>query len=222
MSASRLTKNNILNYVWGTRTFSTPSQPSAVYFGLSTTVMTDISNLSASVTAMAFTGKVVTLTATNVYAVGDVVTVAGVNTGFTVSNIDGTWTCQTGTNSTTVVFTVTSQPVGSTPQTISVGTIKGGLVTEPSGGSYARSSSYGNTNSPLKWTVSSGGNLSNTDAVSFTKSTASWGTIQSIFVADSGTTGAGNVLWFANLSPALAVPNNTTVSFVANSIIFGM
>lgn len=222
MGASRLMKNNFLNYAWGSRTFSTPSQPADVYFGLSTVAMTDISNLSASVTAMSFTGKVVTLTATNTYAVGDSVVVAGVNTGFTVTNIDGTWVCQTGTNATKIVFTVTSQPVGTTPQTISVGTVKGGLITEPSGGSYTRTAAYSNDGSPLQWTVSSGGSLSNTDSVSFPKSTASWGTIQSIFVADSGTTAAGNVLWFANLSPALAVPNNTTVTFYANSIIFGM
>ena len=95
-------------------------------------------------------------------------------------------------------------------------------MTEPSGGSYARSASYSNDGdgSPLQWTVSSGGSLSNTDAVSFTKSTASWGTIQAIFVADASTN--GNILWFANLSPVLAVPNNTTVTFDANSIIFGM
>lgn len=222
MSLSRLVKNNVLNYVFGSRTFSTPSQPADVYFGLSTVAMTDISNLSAAVTAMSYTGKVVTLTATNNYAVGDSVVVAGINTGFTATNIDGTWVCQTGTNATTVVFTVTSQPTGTTPQTVSAGTIKGGLVTEPGAGSYARSSAYSNDGSPLQWTASSGGSLSNTDAVSFTKSTASWGTIQAIFMADSGTTGAGNILCFANLSPVLAVPNNTTVTFDANSIIFGM
>jgi hypothetical protein len=228
MGSSRLTKNNFLNYAWGSRSFSTPSQPADVYFGLSTTAMTDISNLSADVTVMSYTGKVVTLTATNTYAVGDSVVVAGVNTGLTVTNIDGTWVCQTGTNATTIVFTVTSQPVGTTPQTFSVGvnagvpTVKGGLVTEPGGGSYARTAAYSNDGSPLQWTVSSGGSLSNTEAVSFTKSTASWGTIQAIFVADSGTTAAGNVLWFANLSPALAVPSNTTVTFDANTIMFGM
>jgi len=46
-----------------------------------------------------------------------------VNTGFTVTNIDGNWVAKTGTNATTVVFDVTAQPVGTTPQTITVGTI---------------------------------------------------------------------------------------------------
>jgi hypothetical protein len=80
-------------------------------------------NCSVAVTAMAYTLKVVTLTAANAFVVGDYITVAGVNTGFTVTNIDGNWICGAGTNATTVVFTVDTQPTGATPQTISVGTI---------------------------------------------------------------------------------------------------
>jgi hypothetical protein len=80
-------------------------------------------NCSVAVTALAYTLKVVTLTAANAFAVGDRITVAGCNTGFTVTNVDGNWICKTGTNATTVVFDVTSQPVGTTPQTITVGTI---------------------------------------------------------------------------------------------------
>ena len=84
---------------------------------------TKVINCTVAVTAMAYTLKVVTLTAVNAFAVGDRITVAGVNTGFTVTNIDGNWICGTGTNATTVVFTVDTQPTGTTPQTISVGTI---------------------------------------------------------------------------------------------------
>ncbi len=80
-------------------------------------------NCTVAVTAMAYDGLTVTLTANNAFAVGDRITVAGVNAGFTVTNIDGNWTCKTGTNGTTVVFDVTDQPVGATPQTITVGTI---------------------------------------------------------------------------------------------------
>ena len=80
-------------------------------------------NCSVAVTAMAYTLKRVTLTAANAFAVGDRITVAGVNTGFTVANIDGNWVCVAGTNATTVVFDVLVQPTGTTPQTISVGTI---------------------------------------------------------------------------------------------------
>jgi hypothetical protein len=80
-------------------------------------------NCSVAVTAMSYTLKVVTLTAANTFAVGDRITVAGVNTGFTATNIDGNWTCKSGTNATTVVFDVTNQPTGTTPQTVSAGTI---------------------------------------------------------------------------------------------------
>ncbi len=78
----------------------------------------------APVTAMSYNLKVVTLTAANSgFPVGGTITVAGVNAGFTVTNIDGDWTCDAGTDSTKVVFTVTNQPTGTTPQTITVGTI---------------------------------------------------------------------------------------------------
>ena len=80
-------------------------------------------NCNVSVTALAYTLKVVTLTANNAFAVGDRITVAGCNTGFTVTNVDGNWICKTGTNATTVVFDVLVQPTGTTPQTITVGTI---------------------------------------------------------------------------------------------------
>jgi hypothetical protein len=80
-------------------------------------------NCSVAVTALAYALKVVTLTAANAFAVGDRITVAGIFAGFTVTNIDGDWICGAGTNATTVVFTVALQPVGTTPQTITVGTI---------------------------------------------------------------------------------------------------
>jgi hypothetical protein len=80
-------------------------------------------NCNVSVTAMSYALKVVTLTANNAFAVGDRITVAGVNTGFTVTNIDGNWICKTGTNASTVVFDVAVQPTGTTPQTITAGTI---------------------------------------------------------------------------------------------------
>lgn len=80
-------------------------------------------NCNVSVTAMSYSTLTVTLTAANAFVVGDKITVAGVNTGFTATNIDGNWTCKTGTNSTTVVFDVLVQPTGTTPQTITAGTI---------------------------------------------------------------------------------------------------
>jgi hypothetical protein len=80
-------------------------------------------NCNVLVTAMSYSGLVVTLTGPNAFSVGDRITVAGVNTGFTVTNIDGNWICKTGTNATTIVFDVLVQPTGTTPQTVTAGTV---------------------------------------------------------------------------------------------------
>lgn len=87
----------------------------------------DITSLKTNVTGMAHTGagKVVTLQAPNGFVIGETVVVAGVNSAFTVTNIDGSWVTQTGTDENQVVFTVTSEPVGTTPQTLNGGTIVG-------------------------------------------------------------------------------------------------
>jgi hypothetical protein len=74
-------------------------------------------------TVMSYATKTVTLTANNDFNIGTRIKVAGINSGYTVTNIDGDWVCKTGTNATHVVFDVTSNPTGSTPQTASHGTI---------------------------------------------------------------------------------------------------
>jgi hypothetical protein len=78
---------------------------------------------SCAVTKMEYTLKVVTLTCINNFSIGNKITVSGVNTGFTVTNIDGDWVCFAGTTSTQVVFKVATQPTGTTPQTITVGSV---------------------------------------------------------------------------------------------------
>jgi hypothetical protein len=218
MGATLATINNILNYNFGSRVYS-PVLPATMYFGLSTTLVTAAgiasvtepatangyarvalcNTLLASVTGMAYTVKAVTLKATNVFAVGDPITVAGVNTGFTVTNVDGTWVCKTGTNATDIVFDVTSQPVGTTPQTITVGTVTSG-----------------------NWTASTTGTLSNGRAIAFPQSSASWGTILSIFIANSGTRAAGDVLWYYTLSPSRVVAINTIESFAVGAVVVTM
>ena len=216
MPLSRQLINNILNYNLGSRAYS-PAHPADVYVGLSTTEVTDISNISASVTAMSYLLKVVTLTATNIFKEGDSIIVAGVDAGFTTTNIDGTWVCDAGTNSTTIVFTVDTQPTGTTPQTISVGTVTGDIIVEPSGGdAYARVS-YSNDASPQQWTVSTNGELENTTAVTFPESTASWGTALNVFIADAAS--AGNILWYYTLSPSINIQANTVISFAAGDIV---
>ena len=81
-------------------------------------------NCNVVVTALvSISGNTVTLTAANAFAVGDYITVAGVNGNFTnATNIDGNWVCIAGTNATTVVFVTALTPTG-TPATATHGTI---------------------------------------------------------------------------------------------------
>jgi hypothetical protein len=76
-----------------------------------------------SVTGMSYASKTVTLHGSHNFLVGETVTVAGVNAGFSVTNVDGTWVLKTGTDTGVMVFDVTDQPVGATPQTLTAGTV---------------------------------------------------------------------------------------------------
>jgi hypothetical protein len=77
-----------------------------------------------TVTGMSYSGNTVTLTATNFYTIGTKIHVVGVNSGYTVTNIDGDWVCKTGTSGSQVVFDVTNSPSGTTPQVTSNGTLQ--------------------------------------------------------------------------------------------------
>jgi len=90
-----------------------------------------------------------------------------------------------------------------------------GLFTnEVAVGSYAR---VAVPNNSANWTVS--GTLSqaiNDNAVTFVESTASWGTITYVFIADSLT--GGTMLYYGALSTTRAVPIATTVYFPAGGL----
>jgi hypothetical protein len=90
-------------------------------------------------------------------------------------------------------------------------------VTEPAVGSYARVSF---TNNKTNWSTCSvpATGLYNNVAVSFPKSTASWGVMLSLFIIDSSS-GTGNILWFKTLDPAIIIQNKTTTSFESGEII---
>ena len=81
-------------------------------------------NCNCAVTALvSIVGNTVTLTAANAFALGDRITVAGVDGNFTgATNINGNWICIAGTNATTVVFVTALTPTG-TPAVSSHGTI---------------------------------------------------------------------------------------------------
>ena len=69
---------------------------------------------------------------------------------------------------------------------------KGGTVTEPSGGGYAR---VAVTNNLTSFPSASSGSKSNAVAIQFPSPTASWGTITTVFIADAAT--GGDVLAMA-------------------------
>jgi hypothetical protein len=91
--------------------------------------------------------------------------------------------------------------------------------TEPTAGAYAR---VAVVNNKSNFTVASTGSLSNNTSITFPESTAAWGTITYVFLADSGTTSAGNVLYFEALSTAKTIQTATTVLFAPNAITISM
>ena len=97
----------------------------------------------------------------------------------------------------------------------------GSLTGELSGGSYARKS-FANDKTASGWGDAAAGALSNDGALTFIESTADWGTILAIFIADTDVEGAGNVLWYYNLNPTLTVGDNTIVSFPVGTVMASM
>ena len=95
--------------------------------------------------------------------------------------------------------------------------IDGTGATEPSGGNYAR---VGVTNDKTSWGIASNGALTNSVAVTFPESTASWGTITHVFISDASS--GGNIWWFDALSPSRQVQSSTTVLFAIGSITVQM
>jgi hypothetical protein len=95
--------------------------------------------------------------------------------------------------------------------------IDGTGKTEPTGGAYAR---VALTNNKTNWGTSSNASLTNSTAVTFPESTASWGTITYVGMWDAST--AGNIWWFDALSPARAVASTTTVLFAIGAITVSM
>jgi hypothetical protein len=92
-------------------------------------------------------------------------------------------------------------------------------ATEPlTASGYARIS-YANDTGASGWTTATTGSNSNKAAATFAESTADWGTILSVFIADSGTRAAGNILWYYTLSPSVECPDNTILSFDIGHII---
>lgn len=95
--------------------------------------------------------------------------------------------------------------------------IDGTGATEPSGGAYAR---IALANNKTNWTVAASGLITNSTAITFAESTASWGTITYVFMSDALT--GGNIWWYDALSPARAVASATTVLFAIGAVTVQM
>lgn len=94
----------------------------------------------------------------------------------------------------------------------------GSGITEPSGGAYARQAVVAadfNASTAARPSV-----VTNANDITFPQATATWlggADILYGFLADSGTTGAGNVLWYGALAVAKPVTNGDTLVVPAGS-----
>ena len=91
----------------------------------------------------------------------------------------------------------------------------GSVATEPTTGSYAR---VPFTNNKSNWSTATAQNLYNITSASFPQSSASQGTMVSVFLADNVTTGSGIIWYYYTLTPPIIVQQNTIVPFDTGSI----
>jgi hypothetical protein len=93
--------------------------------------------------------------------------------------------------------------------------------TEPStsGTAYAR---VAVTNNKTNWGTASSASLSNAAAITFTESTAAWGTITYVFFAAGATAGVADIWYFEALSVPKTVQTATTVQFAIGAITVSM
>jgi len=219
MPATIYTINNILNYDFGSIAYTPPA---TLYFGLSLSVLTADVNHEFIPTAISYdASKHVTLTFDNTFEViqgvwSDTITVEGVDSAFSTTNIDGEWLLLSSTP-TSITFTTSVQPTGTTPQTLTGGLVTWADTDEPNFiGNYGR---VGYTNNKTTWATSTVGLLSNDVPIVFPQSDLTWGTLKSIFIATNNTIFGGKVLWFDELEPHIPMPQgNTTLTFEADTV----
>jgi len=115
-----------------------------------------------------------------------------------------------------------SNTIGSLPSTIYFGfsstpiAVDGTGATEPSGSGYARIGVSTSTG----FTTSTVGSSSNVAAITFAISTGSWGTLPYAAIWDASS--AGNIWYYATLSPSITVVTNTTIYFDPGGVVFSM
>ena len=91
-----------------------------------------------------------------------------------------------------------------------------GVVSEPSEGGYVRQPI---TSGSSSWTAPGSVHyITNSTVIDFPESTASWGTIKAIFLADDAAIGGGNVLYFDNLDSFIPIGPSTKVTISAGKL----
>jgi hypothetical protein len=106
------------------------------------------------------------------------------------------------------------------PTTLHVGlsltkSYRGGYISEPSGGSYAR---VAVPNDLAHFVAASTGSKSNASTICFPTPTAAWGSILSVFIADSAD--GGNVLAMADLPAARIIDEGGPSPVIAVNALF--
>jgi hypothetical protein len=111
------------------------------------------------------------------------------------------------------------------PATLYIGLIntitdgEAGLVTEVSGGAYAR---VGVASNDANWTAPAAGNgiVSNAVAVTYAKATTPWGLVENFGIWDA--LSGGNLLFYGPLAEALDIISGVRASFGPGSILISI
>lgn len=86
-------------------------------------------------------------------------------------------------------------------------------------GNYARKQlNAGNSNWDAVDQVNGSGHTQNTSAVEFNIASADWGWVSGMFIADSGTWGTGNILFYGGVATPKLVGNGDQIKANAGSI----
>ena len=90
----------------------------------------------------------------------------------------------------------------------------GTLTDEVSGGSYARQS--------VAFAAASNGTSATNATVTFPAATANWGTITHVAVMESGTAGAGNVLFWGAVTTSKTIESGDTFSVSSGNLTISL
>lgn len=89
----------------------------------------------------------------------------------------------------------------------------GGGTEVTNANNYSRKTTAG-----ADWAAAASGATSNANVITFAVPSGSWGTVTHFAAMDSATHGAGNMLWWADLTTPQAIGSGNTVSFAVGEL----